>query len=255
MAHPARQLLFVLFSLADLGLTGWLLDHSGGRVYEANPLAGWFLARHGWAGLVCFKGAVVLLVLALLAVVARSRPRLAARVLTCSCALLAGVLLYSVSLCQAALLPPHEREARLAGEDPHRLAGVGGGTDEEPRSINEFRARLAARARGLAEGRCSLLQVGRWVAHSERGKRLLQFVGRHDPATPEESLPELGAALAINHAVVLFKDDPPLARAVALRLGQEFRRTFGHPPPALLCEGSAGGARTRPVSGVTAPLW
>jgi hypothetical protein len=102
MTHPKKQLLFVLLSLADLVLTCRLLGHSGGQVYEANPVAQWWLARLGAAGLVYFKGADVLLVLILAAFIARTRPRAAGRILTFGCVTLVLVVLYSAALCPPA---------------------------------------------------------------------------------------------------------------------------------------------------------
>ena len=55
MTHPRKQLLFILLSLVDLALTWWLLAHSYGQVYEANPVARWWLMRYGAAGLAGFK--------------------------------------------------------------------------------------------------------------------------------------------------------------------------------------------------------
>ena len=95
MTHPKKQILFALLSLADLTLTWWLLGHSDGQVYEVNPVARWWLVRHGAVGLACFKGAVVLLVLTLTAVISRSKPRAAGQVLTFGCVSLVFVVLYS----------------------------------------------------------------------------------------------------------------------------------------------------------------
>ena len=109
MTHPRKQLLFVLLSLVDLALTCWLLGHSEGQVYEANPVAGWWLARYGAAGLAGFKGAVVLLVLTLVAFIARRESRAAGRILIFGCVSLVLVDLYSVALCPAACRAPGER--------------------------------------------------------------------------------------------------------------------------------------------------
>ena len=55
--NPGKQLLFVVLNFADLVLTAWLLSTSEGGVYEANPVARWWLVRHGWLGLAAFKAA------------------------------------------------------------------------------------------------------------------------------------------------------------------------------------------------------
>jgi hypothetical protein len=110
MTHPRKQLLFILLSLVDLALTCWLLGHSGGQVYEANPVARWWLVRYGAGGLAGFKGAVVLLVLTLVTFIGRREPGAAGRILTFGCVSLVVVNLYSVALCPAACRAPEERE-------------------------------------------------------------------------------------------------------------------------------------------------
>jgi hypothetical protein len=97
--RPAKQSLFTLLSLADLALTWWLVKQSAGHVYEANPLAHWCLARAGWAGLACFKAAIVLLVLTLVGLIVRRSPATADRLLNFACAAVALVVLYSTFLC------------------------------------------------------------------------------------------------------------------------------------------------------------
>jgi hypothetical protein len=101
--------MFVLLSLLDLVLTCWLLGHSEGQVYEANPVARWWLVRYGAAGLAGFKGAVVLIVVPLVTFIARREPRAAGRILTFGCVSLVLVDLYSVALCPAACRAPGER--------------------------------------------------------------------------------------------------------------------------------------------------
>jgi hypothetical protein len=98
MTHPRKQILFALLSLADLTLTCWLLGHSDGQIYEANPVARWWLAQHGAVGLAGFKGAIVLFVLTLTVVISRHKPRAAGRILTFGCVSLVFVVLYSAAL-------------------------------------------------------------------------------------------------------------------------------------------------------------
>jgi DNA-directed RNA polymerase specialized sigma24 family protein len=102
MGYARKQLLFLIVSLADLALTCWLLRHSDGQIYEANPIARWWLVRFGAAGLACFKGAVVLLVLTLADFIARRRPRAAGRILVFGCVSTVLVVVYSAALCPAA---------------------------------------------------------------------------------------------------------------------------------------------------------
>jgi Domain of unknown function (DUF5658) len=106
MAHPRKQLLFVLLSVADLTLTWWLLRSSYGAFYEANPVACLLLKHFGWLGLAGFKVGLVLLVLTLVVFIARRQPRVAGRLLAFGCMCLALVVSYSVAMhlvtCRAA---------------------------------------------------------------------------------------------------------------------------------------------------------
>jgi hypothetical protein len=96
--HLRKQLLFGLLSLADLGWTWQLLHHTGGRVYEANPVANACLATFGWGGLVVYKLLAVLLVSGLSMWISRIRPATGGRVLWFACCTMTAVVLYSCSL-------------------------------------------------------------------------------------------------------------------------------------------------------------
>ena len=98
MGYARKQLLFLLLSLADLALTYWLLRQSDRQIYEANPVARWWLAQHGAVGLAGFKGAIVLFVLTLTVVISRHKPRAAGRILTFGCVSLVFVVRYSAAL-------------------------------------------------------------------------------------------------------------------------------------------------------------
>jgi hypothetical protein len=96
---PASMLfLYSMLSFADLALT-WLLVHqSGGVFYESNPVAGAWLSRFGWPGLVAFKlGAFILLVSSVI-FVARHRPAGARLVMLLACLVVGGVAGYSYVL-------------------------------------------------------------------------------------------------------------------------------------------------------------
>src|SRR5260370_38691788 len=89
---------FAVLGLTDLDLTCYLLRTSSGQFYESIPVACWWLARWGWAGLAGFKLAVVLLVIVAVNRAARHRPRTAACVLSFACGATAVVIGYSCSL-------------------------------------------------------------------------------------------------------------------------------------------------------------
>ena len=69
--HPRKLILFTALSLADLVLTCILLRRGGGRVYEGNPVADWWLDAWGWTGLVAFKVLAIVLATVLTAAISR----------------------------------------------------------------------------------------------------------------------------------------------------------------------------------------
>jgi hypothetical protein len=93
-----RFILFVLLSLADLYLTGALLQKGHGKIYEGNPIAGAWLSEYGWPGLVVFKVGALAIVSIVVVFLAVYRPSTGRRLLTFGCSVLALVALYSVYL-------------------------------------------------------------------------------------------------------------------------------------------------------------
>lgn len=87
--------LFGLLSVTDLCLTWMLIRHSGGRVYESNPLAHAWLAGYGWHGLIGFKSATVLVFATVVLVLLRYRPRAGLALVTFACLAVGWVVLYS----------------------------------------------------------------------------------------------------------------------------------------------------------------
>src|SRR5262245_39815428 len=87
--------LLVFLSAADYGATWLLLRAEDGAVCESNPVACWWLDRHGWLGLAVFKTATVLVTSVLVVALSRLRPRASTRLLSFGCALLLGVVSYS----------------------------------------------------------------------------------------------------------------------------------------------------------------
>jgi hypothetical protein len=214
-----KHLLFCLLSLADLSMTCWLLGNSGGQTYEANPLARWWLSRHGWLGLAGFKLACVLAVLGLAAVISRHRPRAGTRVLTFGCAALAAVVLYSAALCLNAHASPERQQA----EESRRLDG-------ELRKVEVYHALVKRLAEDVVAGRLTLREATRLIAESERGQdpAWLECLAS---AYPGRSVPECLAANIILHAGVSQGEQTPAACEVALRLEREFYLNFGTPAP------------------------
>lgn len=90
--------LYVALSVVDFTLTFTLIEGSGGRAFEANPVAAVWLEEHGWAGLAAYKAAGVLVFLGTIVLLVRRRPRIAAGLVAIGCSVLIGVTTYSRGL-------------------------------------------------------------------------------------------------------------------------------------------------------------
>jgi hypothetical protein len=221
--HLGKQFLFALLSLTDLGLTWWLLRNSNGQVYEANPIASWWLTRFGWAGLACFKAIVVLVVLGLSAVIYFSRPRAAEQILRLACASLTVVVLYSAGLCLAAIHTPREPDWEK------ELAALNADTRKLQQQREAFVILLNDLREDLLAERCTLREAtGRLAAADADSLR------PHTALYPNRPLAESVAAFLITHVVNLQKSQPQLAWQIALRLEREYQRTFGLSIPTTL---------------------
>jgi hypothetical protein len=99
--------LFVLLSALDFVMTWYLLqyEHPGIEFSEANPIARYFIYGWGIKGMFAFKCLIVSFVVALCQVIALSDVKAASRVLWLSCAIVAGVVCYSMLLlCRETML-------------------------------------------------------------------------------------------------------------------------------------------------------
>jgi hypothetical protein len=90
--------LFIALSMADLALTGELLQRSQGAIYESNPVANWWLKSYGWPGLVGFKLIIVMFIVSLVVAISRLRPATGGRFLGFACIALTVVIIYSSNL-------------------------------------------------------------------------------------------------------------------------------------------------------------
>lgn len=91
--------LFVVLSLADLGLTAWLLTFHPNWVVESNPVANWWLSTLGIPGMALFKATTVLVVgLACQRMIQHRRLALSRAVLSGACLTVLAVVGYSVYL-------------------------------------------------------------------------------------------------------------------------------------------------------------
>jgi hypothetical protein len=94
---------FTMLSVADLTLTWLLIEYSGGRVRESNPVAHAWLIDFGWHGLVWFKAITMLVVVTVVLVLVRYRPRTGLWLVTFACLAVGGVVLYSYQMLHRVL--------------------------------------------------------------------------------------------------------------------------------------------------------
>ena len=195
--------LFVALGLADLALTSYLLQTSAGRVYEGNPVAHWWLAHWGWVGLAGFKLATVLLVVLVVRVVARSRPRAAANLLSFACAVTALVLGYSGFLLASTRGQerpwPLRKAAALRAEARVLDAQVRQLRDYE-RCVDQLAEALIAGQYGLEEA-VARLAATEW-AQNPSWRYSLRTI--HPDRTDAEWL----ASLLLDHVRLLQRDRP-----------------------------------------------
>lgn len=93
--HAGKLVVFIALGLADWFLTWQLLTRTGVHARETNPVAGAWLATHGWAGLLAYKMLVVGCVAALAVVISRYRPRAGGRIRLFACLVTGAVVVYS----------------------------------------------------------------------------------------------------------------------------------------------------------------
>src|SRR5918994_2156179 len=101
---------FALLSLTDFVQTYALITRGEGTVYEANPVAGAWLERHGWSGLAAFKLGAVAVFAGAAVLLAIRRPRAGAGVLALGCLALLSVTFYSSRLLANSDQPPKAEE-------------------------------------------------------------------------------------------------------------------------------------------------
>jgi hypothetical protein len=220
--HRLLCALFALLSLIDLALTRWLLGRSRGQVYEVNPIAKWFLDRHGWPGMACFKGAGVLVVMCLYGIIFRYRPRAARGVLTFGCVSLAIVVCYSLILCQRPARMAEQEEA----QEHLRL-------EEWKRQRAAMMALVAELRRDLLAERCTLREAVDRLAAMEQGKIADVLLSQIQPFH-DRSVVEGTAAFLISNVVNSLKENRRSASRVGRRLTWEFEMTYGRTIPTAL---------------------
>ncbi len=130
-----RIALMLGLALGDLLLTHCLLTRENSSFYESNPIAQWMLVNFGWLGMGLWKLFTIAIVVSVVVVLARSRPRTSGRLLNLGVSAQFLVVMYSLFLLSA---PP--------GRKPlPELPSL-----EQQEQMHEFRAHLAVLVRRVA---------------------------------------------------------------------------------------------------------
>src|SRR5262249_30268105 len=145
--HAGKFLAFFLLSALDLVLTWSLLRQKDGTFYEGNPLARWWLAHAGWAGLICFKVVVVLITAWLASAISTRRPRVGGLVLSFACSVVGAVVLYSAMLKEA------------EGRETGAIARTNQLLDTEIQSARDYLVQLRMLRADLIQGSCTLREA------------------------------------------------------------------------------------------------
>jgi hypothetical protein len=221
LAHPGKLSLFVALSLADLALTRFLLERQGGGAYEWNPVASWWLARFGWAGLAGFKLGTVLLVAAVSVIVSRRRPLAAGRLLVFGCAALLAVIVHG-----GRLVPGVHAEAECAEQTDAQAQRL----DRQLLRVNAYTNLtyqlgndLVARRRSLGEA-VDVLSA----AEKARDPECLRGMALRYPGLTDR---ELLAVRLIEEACLSATGGAYGSAQVYRELNAQFRACFGRPAP------------------------
>jgi hypothetical protein len=218
-----KLVFFLALNAADLLLTWRLLQGSGGRVYESNPVANWWLSAYGWPGLIAFKCGIVLLATTLALVISHYRPQTGDRLLTFSCSALAVIVLYSCGLFAFARNEPGQSTAAElnALTEEGRLLEM---AVSKSRGFRNYKNNLI---NDLLAGRRTLEEVVNELARCEqyRQPRLMQILHRQYPGYSDA---ECLAVNLIEHSVNSIHS-PAEARRAAARLEGQFRAAYDVP--------------------------
>jgi hypothetical protein len=231
--HRRKLLLFILLSCIDLLLTTVLLGRDSLYVYEANPLAGWWLGEFGILGLGLFKLTTLLVAITAILLLVVYRPLLAGRVLWFGCAVVGSVVLYSCSLggYLEAALPSEAEIAALEAPILHP------DNSNSPRRVCE---RVVA---DLLEKHCTLSEAVSEVSPLFDGQNavFLEMLARQYPQCSTE---ELIAVSLMEDVLATLNRDPAETRRRWGELEEEYRSAFHQEPPWTQAEP----VRSRPAA-------
>jgi hypothetical protein len=213
---------FGLLNGADLLLTAWLLGHYEGSVYEANPLARWFLGSSGWGGLIVLKLLAVSVACGVCILVSRRRATLGRRLVTFGCVITGAVVLWSGYLALA-----------LDSEE----MGVRDETEAVARKLaqqEDYRRCLECVADDLIGSRCSLAEAIRHLAETPRSQDPTWLEALGCVYAVESDQECLAISIVGCSFDLLSTQQSSQGERLAERLADDFRALFGHPLPEAI---------------------
>jgi hypothetical protein len=220
--HPGKLSLYSMLSLADFFLTYHLVQQGGGEVYESNPIANAWLSAFGWAGLVIYKALAVLVVVGVVVIISRSRPRTSGNILLFGCCIVGGVVLYSCWLSGFGGLQSVEASIRPT------LPQLRGRNPERRKHFDQLREELIAQRCTLAEAVARLASM----EHLPRSPWIASLRQRYPDYSHEEYL----AIHLINCVLRIHHGDEAEAPHLAPRLYADFESMYGKPFPEMFLE-------------------
>jgi hypothetical protein len=222
--HPWKLSAYLSLSVADFFLTYRLVQQSGGRFYEGNPIAHAWLSDYGWSGLLFFKIVAVLLVGAVCIFISLYRPRLGGNILLFACASVAAVVMYSCSI------------AGFFGERALPPGTVARGSERRhwPMTPEQeaYRALWWQLVQDLKAEKLILPEAVDQLTKSEEwrnSRRLQWFRSQFGESLSEEGC--LAAHLISRVRRSLEESDSPQADGIIAQLEADFLQTYGQPCP------------------------
>jgi hypothetical protein len=240
--HPAKLILFALLSVADLFMTWQLVQASGGKVYESNPVANAWLVSFGWTGLTVFKALSMVMVAAAAIYVSLYRPRIGGGILIFACAATAYVVGYS---CYLGLHP--EPLHSVTSDESFDAEQKGRMLDREMKRQKQYQTLLTQLSGDLLGGRISLQDAVARLGQSDKA-RSAQWLAVLHRTYPGRSDAECLAIHLISHALSTLPQESSIRQRLASQLETEYQTIYGSEVILDLTVQASGNRPTNSVS-------
>jgi uncharacterized membrane protein YhaH (DUF805 family) len=213
--------IFVILSILDFAFTMFLVQGSGGVIYESNPIANWFLQHLGWIGLAGFKLSLVAFVAWAALMVSRWRPRLSLGVLSLGCVVMMPVVGYSVQLTWSIATGSDD-------EGLHQIFAMESQKLEHQRNLEisqEYRDEVNTLTEQLKEGSIALPDAAARLSESRRAHDPRWLDRLHDsfPGCSDEACL---AANLVTHVLVALREEPTASAVCQEQMTREFRDAY-----------------------------